>query len=161
MRFLEPIPDLGPCEGRWRSAFGSPRACTYRASESFDAPCGHVHRLCATCTFALERGLGTWDETEDELEFGVPPGRGSSSGGAGDAPLGPPFTNAFPAVHVRRGRATRRRTEHIPLHVAFAGIGALAALIGVGLSGSVLTAPMALGTATVLYTLALRHTWQR
>lgn len=64
---MSPSPDLGPCEGRWITAFGTHRGCPYRASASVDPPCGRAHRLCRTCVFALERGVGTWDAMGDFL----------------------------------------------------------------------------------------------
>lgn len=67
MGFLKPLPDLGGCEGRWITAFGTHRLCPYRASASFASPCGHAHRLCTACAYAVECGVGTWDELGDFL----------------------------------------------------------------------------------------------
>ncbi len=60
-------PDLGPCEGRWITAFGAHRGCPYRAAASFVPPCGNDHPLCVTCVHALECGVGTWDAMGDFL----------------------------------------------------------------------------------------------
>jgi hypothetical protein len=73
--FLKPVPDLGACEGTWITAFGTRRLCPYRASTSFAPPCGHAHRLCYACAYALECGAGTWDELADFL-YGRHPGPG-------------------------------------------------------------------------------------
>ncbi len=64
---MSPDPDFGPCEGRWITAFGTHRGCPYRASASVAPPCGRAHRLCDTCAWALERGIGTWDAMADFL----------------------------------------------------------------------------------------------
>ncbi len=67
---MKPLPDLGPCEGRWITIFGDHRRCDHRATGSVEAPCGHVHRLCATCDYALEHNVGTWDELYDHATRG-------------------------------------------------------------------------------------------
>ncbi len=61
------VSDLGACEGRWVTAFGTHRGCPYRASASVAPPCGRVHRLCTACAYALECGVGTWDAMADFL----------------------------------------------------------------------------------------------
>lgn len=157
MRLLKPVPDLGPCEGRWITAFGTPRGCSYRASESYDSPCGHVHRLCATCVYALEQRMGTWDETEDILRFGLASGHVGMQESDGLGVRESPARGTLGEIQVPRHAAARRHAGRVPLHLAFAGIGALAALMIVGLPNLVAAAPLAVGTAVLLYLLALRY----
>ncbi len=78
MGFLKRVPDLGACEGKWITAFGKHRPCPYRASTSFAPPCGYAHRLCTACAYALECGVGTWDELADFL-YGEHPAPGRRS----------------------------------------------------------------------------------
>lgn len=155
MKFLKPIPDLGPCEGRWVTAFGSHRVCPYRACETFESPCGHVHKLCATCVYALERGMGTWDEMDDFLHFGGAKAWATTS--EAEIFLGTRVTGGSTDGHNARRWAARRHTSRVPLHVVFAGAAALAALIIVGLPSLVVTGATALGTAAVLYSVAMRY----
>lgn len=161
MGFLKAIPDLGLCEGRWVTAFGTHRCCSYRASEAFEPPCGHVHRLCATCVYALERGMGTWDKTEDILPFNAPRNAPSLPESADGAFLTHPSASAIAAVRKGSHGRSARRTERVPLHVAFAGIAAISALIAVGVPSPLVTASTALGAASLLYAVALTHTWHR
>ncbi len=161
MSFRKPVPDLGPCEGRWVSAFGVPRECSNRACESFDSPCGHTHRLCPTCVFALERGMGTWDETGDVVRFGMPATGAPTSGTEREGFRASPWTGSMAAARVGKRRAVRRHAERVPLHVALAGICACAALVAVSLRSPAVTGPVAVGTAVLIYSLMLRYTWHR
>ncbi len=152
----KPIPDLGPCEGRWVTIFGDHRRCGYRASESFDSPCGHIHILCATCVYALERGIGSWDELADFVDFGEGSSLGSdpravSEGIAAVHPL-----HATAPFIMKRHRVAGRLTRRVPVHVSLVGIVALAALVIALLPTLVVAAPTAIGTTVVLYVVASR-----
>lgn len=156
MSFLPPIPDLGACEGRWITVFGTQRLCSYRASASFDAPCGHVHRFCATCVYALERGIGSWDLATDVLYFG------EGSGPTETAPVGTQDPALSPAANPvgfgrRKPRSGSRHLARFPVHVVLAGVAAAGALLIALMPTAIVAAPTALATAVLAYAMLSRQ----